>query len=69
MVKFHSIDSLVQGIETIISNDAERRKLSNADLQILNDCKEVLKKKNSITASDIVNVVILLLKFFEIFTS
>lgn len=69
MVKFHSIDSLVQGIETIISNDAERRKLSDADLQILNDCKEVLKKKNSITASDIVNVVTLLLKFFEIFTS
>ena len=69
MVKFHSIDSLVQGIETIISNDAERRKLSDDDLQILNDCKEVLKKKNSITASDIVNVVTLLLKFFEIFTS
>ncbi len=69
MMKFHSIDSLVQGIETIISNDAERRKLSDADLQILNDCKEVLKKKKSITASDIVNVVTLLLKFFEIFTS
>lgn len=69
MVKFHSIDSLVQGIETIISNDAKRRKLSDADLQILNDCKEVLKKKNSITVNDILNVVSLLLKFFEIFTS
>lgn len=69
MEKFHSIDSLIQGIETIISNDAERRKLSDADLQVLKDCKEVLGKKNCITASDIVNVTAMLLRFFEIFTS
>lgn len=68
MKNFHSKDSLIQGIETIISSDDKRRNLSETDLQILISCKEVLKERNELTAQTLIEVVIQLMRFFEVAT-
>ena len=68
ILQCQNIDSLIQGINTIIEN---RCSLSDEDVKILNDAKahlELLKRKKGKTNKDIlktlVKVVELLSKFF-----
>lgn len=69
LIQYQNIDSLIQGIETIIEN---RCSLSDKDLLILNEALNLLKslkkkkgKTNEQILQVVVEVVVLLSKFFK----